>query len=129
MKENIVTKFQAFWNELNNREQQQLWGIFTALRGEDNGHPTLKAFTTSRIRGIFLPKNCSSPFYGFVYLTRKEAEEHNWGSSSQNLRKWFKAASFHWKEHTTVAMKRLMWLFPSKGKDFKKFIRWYDETL
>lgn len=43
-------------NSVITSEQEDLWAVLTALRGEDYEHETSKPFTTAPIRGAALPR-------------------------------------------------------------------------
>ena len=125
-KKNVVTKFHGFWEKLNDHEQEQLWALLTALRGEDGGNRTVKRMTTCRIRAFMFPPGYQGKINGWVYTTRKYAETCSLSNEAKlsNLRKLFRGSNYHWRGHTAQAMQILEKLFPSKTKEFKKFMRW-----
>ncbi len=123
-KKNVVTKFQDFWEELEHREQSELWDILTALRGEDGGSTVLKRYTTARIRGVVMRDYVPN---GLHYVSIKDIHAHNGMRKIKTIRSLWEEASWHWKRHVSMAIMALVKHCPSKCKDLKKFLLPYDK--
>lgn len=55
-KQNVVTKFQEFWETISHDERNSLWHVLTSLRGPDNSKSgdQMKDKTTVFVRGALL---------------------------------------------------------------------------
>lgn len=101
MSKNLITKFRKFWRTLSPLEQKRLWGILSALRGEDEGDSSLKHRTTGRIRGLLF--GIKLKHEGITGFFRPDPVE----DQTNTHRDFFHKASGHFQSHIRIALNAL----------------------
>lgn len=127
---NVVQKFREFFFNLNGYDQEHLWAIMTALRGEDGGSDYLKAYTTCRIRGELLGRTGEEGHqYGsYVSLSLQGAKESEFCCSRhynfRDVKLAYQDAGAHFRGHIKKAIDALNRHRPKKStRDLQKFLR------
>lgn len=123
---NLVQKFREFYFALPKEEQEALFSIMTALRGEDNlGSCTLKTFTTARVRGALFGRSekdfCNR---ALCFASFKSAKKYdgNFSFDNESMKLWRKSDT-HFRAHIQSAIRALRKFgFKRTILDLMKFI-------
>lgn len=126
---NVVTKFKSFWDELDKEEKKELWKILTALRGNDDSsskyHEHEKCLTTARIRGELFEAHSFEPgIEGYSYPSYSRIPDYAKKRTREVTRPFRSACFSHFHSHIRSAIRILNKYRPEKNmRDLQKFFK------
>ena len=129
-KHNLITKFQGFWNSLDEQERHNLWSLLTSIRGYDGGcnsslRQTIKTLTTARIRGLlFNEMSFKKKVRGYSYPSYTKVPYYQKKRARSASNEFFSLG--HFTDHVQNAIRALNEYLPKKAvRDLQKFLPKY----